>query len=167
MHQSERRASYPGPGRPNLSPASSAHTTPVSEPASLPDGLSRSWHSWHHGHRHGSQVNLSPPGFNLDWERTRLKVSKAVSAIIHIAGNEVLPIAAEAFSVVPIPVLAPAAKILDSIWKSFNTVESNRSACLRLTDRCATLLILIHDAVSASGDDVAHELQAPLEKLEQ
>ncbi|KAJ7250504.1 hypothetical protein B0H12DRAFT_1120689 [Mycena haematopus] len=167
MHPSGRRASSPGPGPSHLSQASSPPTTPNSEPASLPDAdnrLSRSWHSWGHT---GSPRSLSPSRFEMNWDRTRLKVIKAVGSIIHVAGDEVLPIAAEALSVVPIPALAPAAKILDSIWKSVNAVQTNRSACLRLTDRCATLLILIHDAVSTSGDAVAHELKTSLETLEQ
>ncbi|KAF7370280.1 Protein kinase domain-containing protein [Mycena sanguinolenta] len=171
MHQSGRRASYPGPGPSNISPVSSSPTTPISEPVSLPvvdNRLARSWHSWTHTSHHDiSQTNLSAPSFDMRWDRTRLRVFRAVSAIIHIAGDEVLPVAAEALSLAPVPALAPAAKILDSIWKSLTKVQTNRSACLRLTDRCATLLMLIHDAVSASGDAVAHELEAPLEKLEQ
>ncbi|KAJ7193623.1 hypothetical protein GGX14DRAFT_588248 [Mycena pura] len=95
------------------------------------------------------------------------KVTKALGSIIQIAGDNVLPIAAEAFSVLPIPALAPATKILDSIWKAVSAVKTNRSACLRLTDRCASLLISIQEEVARSGDAVADELKAPLEKLEQ
>ncbi|KAJ7213283.1 hypothetical protein C8J57DRAFT_289532 [Mycena rebaudengoi] len=46
-------------------------------------------------------------------------------------------------------------------------LQTNRSACLRLTDRCASLLISIQEEVARSGDAVADELKAPLERLEQ
>ncbi|KAJ7171285.1 hypothetical protein C8R46DRAFT_1032922 [Mycena filopes] len=74
--------------------------------------------------------------------------------------------AAEAMSVVPIPALAPAAKILDSIWKSVQTVQTNRSSCLRVTERCADLLLAINEVMAESGEDVTQELQKPLKKIE-
>ncbi|KAF8216933.1 hypothetical protein K438DRAFT_1798039 [Mycena galopus ATCC 62051] len=163
MDPSGRRASSPGPGLSKFSRPSSPTT---SEPVSLADtdgSLSRSWHSWH---RNRGSSQRSPSGFDLDWDRTRLKVTKAVGSIIQVVGDEILPIAAEALSVVPIPALAPAAKILDSIWKSVNNVQIDRSACFRLTDRCASLLIEIQEAVSTSGDAVAHQLEPVLEKLQ-
>ncbi|KAF7356274.1 Protein kinase domain-containing protein [Mycena venus] len=174
MHPSGRRASSPGPGPSNLSGASSPPTTSNPEPA-LADAdaspsLSSSWHSsWAHARprRGGSQRNSSPSRFEVDLDRTRRKVTKALGLILQVAGDNVLPIAAEALSVVPIPALAPAAKILDSIWKAVSAVKTNRTACLRLTDRCASLLISIQEEVARSGDGVADELKAPLEKLEQ
>ncbi|KAJ7828260.1 hypothetical protein B0H14DRAFT_1219822 [Mycena olivaceomarginata] len=162
-----RRASSPGPGPSSLSRASSPSTAPNSEPISLGDAddtLSRAWHSWIH---RSPPRSTTPSRFDVELERTRLKVTKALGSIIQVAGDQVLPIAAEALSVAPIPALAPAVKILDSIWKSVNAVQTNRTACLRLTDRCASLLLAIQDKVARSGDAVARELEAHLKTLEQ
>ncbi|KAJ7689212.1 hypothetical protein B0H14DRAFT_866767 [Mycena olivaceomarginata] len=160
-----RRASSPGPGPSSLSRASSPPTTPNSEPISLGDAddtLSRSWHSWIH---RSPPRSTTPSKFDVELERTRIKVMKALGSIIQVAGDQVLPIAAETLFVVPIPALAPAAKILDSIWKSVDAMQTNRSASLRLTDRCASLLLAIQDKVAQSGDAVARELEAHLRRL--
>jgi hypothetical protein len=66
---------------------------------------------------------------------------KALGSIIQVAGDQVLPIAAETLSVVPIPALVPVAKILDDIWKSVNAVQVRKflhydySSALRTTCR--------------------------------
>jgi hypothetical protein len=52
---------------------------------------------------------------------------KAPGSIIQVAGDQALPITVETLSVVPIPALAPAAKILDDIWKSVNAVQVHKS----------------------------------------
>ncbi|KAK7024978.1 kinase domain-containing protein [Favolaschia claudopus] len=154
------------------SPFPSAHTDPLPFRELGEFHVSRSWQPGRHNVQ-GSLThrNRSPSRTDLDWERTRRKVQEKVTnvvkSIVQIAGDQILPIAAEALSVVPIPALAPAAKILDSIWKSTNEVRSNRSACLRLTDRCANLLISIRDEMARHGDGVAHQLREPLGKLEE
>ncbi|KAJ6483521.1 hypothetical protein C8R47DRAFT_564151 [Mycena vitilis] len=45
--------------------------------------------------------------------------------------------------------------------------QTNRSRCLRITERCADLLVSIHQVVAESGEDVHTELKAPLERIEQ
>jgi abelson tyrosine-protein kinase 1 len=41
----------------------------------------------------------------------------------------------------------------------------NRLASLRLTERCADILISVRDEIVAAGYDVAEELHAPIAKL--
>ncbi|KAJ7307878.1 hypothetical protein DFH08DRAFT_944474 [Mycena albidolilacea] len=77
-----RRASSPGPGPSSLSRASSPPTTPNSEPISLGDAddtLSRSWHSCIH---RSPPRSTTPSKFDVELERTRIKVMKALGSII-------------------------------------------------------------------------------------
>lgn len=41
----------------------------------------------------------------------------------------------------------------------------NRMACLRLTQRCADILISVRQEVQDAGGDVGEELKAPITKL--
>lgn len=41
----------------------------------------------------------------------------------------------------------------------------NRSACLRLTDRCATILFSIREEIFDAGDNVGDELRDPILRL--
>ena len=41
----------------------------------------------------------------------------------------------------------------------------NRLACLRLTDRCADILLSIREEIQEAGNDVGIELQGPIIKL--
>lgn len=41
----------------------------------------------------------------------------------------------------------------------------NRLACLRLTDRCADILLSIREEIQEAGNDVGIELQGPIVKL--
>jgi len=41
----------------------------------------------------------------------------------------------------------------------------NRLACLRLTERCADILISIREEIQEAGSDVVAELQRPIMKL--
>ena len=41
----------------------------------------------------------------------------------------------------------------------------NRLACLRLTERCADILISVREEIAEAGDDVGEELRTPLAKL--
>ncbi|KAJ7733067.1 hypothetical protein DFH07DRAFT_990396 [Mycena maculata] len=154
-------------GSPNLSGLSSLFATPHSETVSLTEsrgnasGSPASHRSWlHSGRREKSpQCEKKRRKSDVDWERARSKVREAVGIII--------PIASEAISAVPVPGLAAAVKILESIWNSLEDVETNRWACLRLTERCAYLLRSIHTIVSESGSEVVRELTHALNKIEQ
>lgn len=41
----------------------------------------------------------------------------------------------------------------------------NRLACLRLTERCATILISVREEVADAGDQVGEELNEPIVRL--
>jgi abelson tyrosine-protein kinase 1 len=41
----------------------------------------------------------------------------------------------------------------------------NRLACLRLTERCADLLLSVRVEIHEAGDEVGEELEAPIAKL--
>ena len=43
----------------------------------------------------------------------------------------------------------------------------NRMACLRLTQRCADVLLSIREEIAEAGDAVGEELKHPLAKLEE
>lgn len=44
-------------------------------------------------------------------------------------------------------------------------MKTNRLSCLRLTERCATILYSVRSEVNAAGTDVADLLQEPMNKL--
>jgi abelson tyrosine-protein kinase 1 len=48
-----------------------------------------------------------------------------------------------------------------------NIVQMYRLACLRLTERCADMLISIRYEVHEAGDVVAEELALPITRLEE
>lgn len=48
----------------------------------------------------------------------------------------------------------------------FNVVQMYRLACLRLTERCADMLISIRYEVHEAGDIVTEELAEPIARLE-
>ncbi|KAG6834204.1 hypothetical protein H0H93_011203, partial [Arthromyces matolae] len=61
--------------------------------------------------------------------------------------------------------LAPAAKVLLQIWETLQAVETNRQQCLRLTERCAEILLSVREEVKEAGEEVGEELKLPVEKL--
>ncbi|KAJ2913972.1 hypothetical protein MD484_g6448, partial [Candolleomyces efflorescens] len=81
-------------------------------------------------------------------------------------GYELIYAVTELFDLVPISELAPAAKTLLAIWDAVQNIEVNFYRCLRLTERCADLLISIRDEVHEAGDTVGQESAAPIGKLE-
>ncbi|KAH9011512.1 kinase-like domain-containing protein, partial [Lactarius hengduanensis] len=66
---------------------------------------------------------------------------------------------------VPVPGLELAGKILLNIWDAVEIVETNRLASLRLTERCADVLISVRGEIVNAGYTVAEELRAPIAKL--
>lgn len=85
---------------------------------------------------------------------------------------------------VPVPGLKTAGRILLNIWDAIQMVEvcvigpiryatdadsislqTNRQASLRLTERCADILISIRGEIADVGYTVAEELRAPIGKL--
>ncbi|TFK45230.1 hypothetical protein OE88DRAFT_1640190 [Heliocybe sulcata] len=79
--------------------------------------------------------------------------------------HEVLKVGVEVLEFVPFPGLKEAARTLLEIWDSLQYVELNRMACLRLTERCADILLSVKDEIDQAGEAVANELQEPMKKL--
>ncbi|KAH7920215.1 hypothetical protein BV22DRAFT_1098519 [Leucogyrophana mollusca] len=124
------------------------------------------------------------------FERTRLHVALAVNSILspaalsamnvakevgHTASHAAhaaLPVAKEALVLgtevlrfAPLPGLEEAARTLLGIWQAMEMVDTNRLACLRLTERCATLLYSVRCEIEEAGDEVGEELVGPVGRL--
>ncbi|KAJ7072080.1 hypothetical protein C8F01DRAFT_1361505 [Mycena amicta] len=100
----------------------------------------------------------------------RRRVSTAAARVLGASlpvAHEALLLTSEFLDVVPVPVpgLQTAAKILLGIWDSVQGVDLNRMACLRLTERCAEILLSVREEVKDAGEKVGSELKIPIEKL--
>ncbi|KAJ3531793.1 hypothetical protein NMY22_g8005 [Coprinellus aureogranulatus] len=103
-------------------------------------------------------------------EHTKQRVALAVRSVLGNVADvsfELLSVGVEFLELAPVPGLAPAAKTLLAIWESVQQVDVNVYGCLRLTERCADLLISIRQEVREAGDHVGQELAAPIAKLEE
>ncbi|TCD62464.1 hypothetical protein EIP91_006834 [Steccherinum ochraceum] len=120
------------------------------------------------------------------WVRTREKVDGALTAVLGPnyratvgavvstgldATREVLAVGADLLELAPIPGLAIAARVLVGIWDAVQMVDLNRLACLRLTERCATILMSIRDEIveasagQAAPYQVGSEMESALRRL--
>ncbi|CDO74643.1 hypothetical protein BN946_scf184944.g2 [Trametes cinnabarina] len=81
--------------------------------------------------------------------------------------HELLELSVDALRFAPVVGLEEAARTLLNIWDALQLVDINRLACLRLTERCATILISVREEIAEAGDDVGIELHAPLNRLVQ
>ncbi|KAF7315430.1 Protein kinase domain-containing protein [Mycena indigotica] len=107
------------------------------------------------------------------WAHTRkasFRVSAAAARVLGAslpAAHEALRLTSEFLDAVPVPIpgLQQAAKILLTIWDSVQGVDINRMACLRLTERCAEILLSVRQEVEDAGAEVVAELKTPIEKL--
>ncbi|KAJ7772628.1 hypothetical protein DFH07DRAFT_167310 [Mycena maculata] len=105
-----------------------------------------------------------------NWAHTRKRVTAAVTHVLGtslVVTHDALLLTSEFLNVVPVPVpgLQAAAKILLGIWDSVQGVDLNRLACLRLTERCAEILLSVREEVNGAGDQVGDELAMPIGKL--
>ncbi|KIJ32284.1 hypothetical protein M422DRAFT_184803, partial [Sphaerobolus stellatus SS14] len=78
---------------------------------------------------------------------------------------EVLSLASDTLTFVPVMGLDVAAKTLLRIWNTIDLVEANRRSCLDLAFRCATILYSIRQEIIKAGHSVAQSLEDPIEKL--
>ncbi|OSC98358.1 hypothetical protein PYCCODRAFT_1480695 [Trametes coccinea BRFM310] len=102
------------------------------------------------------------------WVRTRHRVGEAAVNVLGVAGqvaHELLELSADVLRFAPVVGLEEAARTLLNIWDALQLVDINRLACLRLTERCATILISVREEIAEAGDDVGVELQAPVHRL--
>ncbi|PPQ72431.1 hypothetical protein CVT24_003126 [Panaeolus cyanescens] len=103
-------------------------------------------------------------------EATRKKVAKAVASSIDWGADiahEALYVGVELLDFVPIPGLSVAAKTLLAIWDAAEEVDLNGISCLRLTERCADILISVRQEIAKAGNEIGTELAAPIAKLEE
>ncbi|KAI0742213.1 kinase-like domain-containing protein [Daedaleopsis nitida] len=85
----------------------------------------------------------------------------AIGAIV----GEFLDIAQSAADFIPVPGLKAAAGALISVWEAVKLVTVNQAACFRLTERCATILISVHEEVVKAGSEAFVGLQDVLDRL--
>ncbi|KAI0632558.1 hypothetical protein C8Q77DRAFT_1058832 [Trametes polyzona] len=102
------------------------------------------------------------------WVRTRQRVAEAAANVLGVTGevlHELLEVSVDVLRFAPIVGLEEAARTLLNIWDSLQLVDINRLACLRLTERCATILMSVREEIAEAGDEVGVELQAPVARL--
>ncbi|THH30137.1 hypothetical protein EUX98_g4033 [Antrodiella citrinella] len=127
-----------------------------------------------------SRKDSIPEEQSEGWTRTREKVDVALTAVLgpnyrEVAAEivstgldvtrEVLAVGAEVLEFAPIPGLAAAARVLVDIWDGVQLVDMNRLSCLRLTDRCATILMSIRDEIveASEGQHPPYQVGAEME----
>ncbi|KAF7355415.1 Protein kinase domain-containing protein [Mycena sanguinolenta] len=179
------------PGSPlssgHSSPTGSPHTSPKPAPRKLVRGAGKAEEKakakvdddWSDEEGHGSlfgaplqrrPTTTVPKEQTEGWERTRQRVSEALSKLLPPAlliTHDLLEISTEVLQFVPIPGLDVAATLLLNIWDNVQGVDMNRLACLRLAERCANFLLSVVQEVHEMGDKVEKELAEPLKKLVQ
>lgn len=109
-----------------------------------------------------------PPEQTEGWVHTRERVAKAAASVLGTTGDvvhEALLTSVELLEFVPVMGLAAAARTLLNIWDAVQQVNTNRLACLRLTERCAEILLAVRAEVKDAGDSVGDELVGPIAKL--
>ncbi|KZT67854.1 hypothetical protein DAEQUDRAFT_693396 [Daedalea quercina L-15889] len=172
------RSSSTGRGR-SISPASrlgeSIFTWRVRSRRSEtpPNGVPQSWWNDHEVEARpwseaGKRQKSIPKEQTEGWHRTRKRVAEAVVNVLGVAedvGHEALVISSELLEFAPLPGLRVAALALLDIWEALQMVDVNRMACLRLTERCATILFSVREEIAEAGDQVGEELIYPIQRL--
>lgn len=113
--------------------------------------------------------NAVPVEQSESWKRTKETVTRATASALGIVGPialETLAASVDLLEFAPVPGLQSIAKALLNIWEAVQEVDTNRLAFLRLTQRCATLLLSVRDEIHAAGDAVCEELTVPLRNME-
>ncbi|KAF8211722.1 hypothetical protein K438DRAFT_1807801 [Mycena galopus ATCC 62051] len=175
------------PWRDPGSPLSSGHSSPTGSPHTSPKPAARKlvkkakeqkeddeWSDEERDTLFGAPLRRHPAIATVPkeqtegWERTRQRVSEALSKLVPPAlliAHDLLEVSTEITKFVPIPGLDVVATLLLSIWDNVQGVDMNRLACLRLSERCANLLLSIVEEVHEMGDKVEKEMTEPLQKL--
>ncbi|KAI0270447.1 hypothetical protein BC834DRAFT_922465 [Gloeopeniophorella convolvens] len=99
---------------------------------------------------------------------TRSRAIEAIGGVLGNAarvGHETLFVGVDLLRFAPVPGLELAGRILLNIWDAVELVEMNRLASLRLTERCADILISVREEIAEAGDSVSEELHSPIAKL--
>ncbi|KAJ6608478.1 hypothetical protein B0H10DRAFT_1815660 [Mycena sp. CBHHK59/15] len=104
---------------------------------------------------------------HADIYRTQ-RVGQALSKILPttlLITHDVLEVGSEVLKYAPIPGLEIAGSLLLNIWDNVQAVDMNRLACLRLTERCANLLLSVLEETHEAGDKVQKEMAKPIDTL--
>ncbi|KAI0295165.1 hypothetical protein B0F90DRAFT_1752414 [Multifurca ochricompacta] len=99
---------------------------------------------------------------------TRSRAIEAIGSVLSTTarvGHEALFTGVDLMRFAPVPGLELAGHILLNIWTAVEMVETNRLASLRLTERCADILISVREEIVDAGYTVSEELRAPIAKL--
>ncbi|KAI0070864.1 hypothetical protein K474DRAFT_1607894 [Panus rudis PR-1116 ss-1] len=103
------------------------------------------------------------------WVRTRQKVIQALRSTLSTAADvahEGLLLSVDLLEFAPVVGLEAAARTLLQVWDAVQMVDMNRLACLRLTERCAEILISVRDEILETGDKkVSEELESAVVRL--
>lgn len=98
--------------------------------------------------------------------RTKARVDLALD-VVSLGARTALEIAGEIGEV--LPGLGVTARLLSNIWDAVEGVDSNRLACLRLTERCAEILLAVHEELEDDEfeERVRHEFEMPIRRLDE
>ncbi|KAF8639293.1 hypothetical protein AX17_001604 [Amanita inopinata Kibby_2008] len=102
------------------------------------------------------------------WQETEHRVARAAASVLGPTlgvAHAILSTGIDLLEFVPLPGLAPVARTLLQIWDALDAVDMNRTACLRLTERCADILLSVREEIQDAGDIVGEDLAAPIAKL--
>ncbi|KAI9457475.1 hypothetical protein BJY52DRAFT_1223837 [Lactarius psammicola] len=130
--------------------------------------LSHRVHSPRPWAEHPKRKRTIPVEQEEGYVHTRSRAIEAISGVLGAAarvGHEALFTGVNLLQFAPVPGLELAGGILLNIWDAVEMVEMNRLASLRLTERCADILISVRDEIADAGYTVAEELHAPIAKL--
>ncbi|KAF9255884.1 hypothetical protein L218DRAFT_911907 [Marasmius fiardii PR-910] len=131
-------------------------------------GSSLSWWGRNAGPGPPKRKATIPQEQTEGWLVTRQRVAQAVGSVLGTAvdaAHEALVLSADLLELAPVPGLSAAARTLLQIWDSLQLVDLNRLQCLRLTERCADILLSVRQEVREAGDQVTEELTIPIAKL--
>ncbi|ESK83918.1 TKL/TKL-ccinprotein kinase [Moniliophthora roreri MCA 2997] len=109
-----------------------------------------------------------PPEQADQWNVTRQHVYLAVHSVFGSALNvtyKATAFPAGTLEFAPVTELSTCARTLLMTWDSLQMVDLNRLQCLRLTERCADILLSICEEVSEVSDQVTEVLRMSILKL--
>ncbi|KAL5486223.1 hypothetical protein ACEPAI_7268 [Sanghuangporus weigelae] len=87
----------------------------------------------------------------------RQRVSYALRSTLDFsldATNDMPEIGSDALQFSTLPGLEDVARVLLAIWDALHLADTNKMACLRLTERCADILLAIREEIHEAGDQV-------------
>ncbi|KAJ3574855.1 hypothetical protein NP233_g1485 [Leucocoprinus birnbaumii] len=113
--------------------------------------------------------SMIPDEQKENWEQTRKTVSQAIGNVLGVAtlvAHKTLIASVPLLELVPVPGLTMAAKLLLNIWDAVQEVDTNRLVFLRLTERCACVVITLNQELQDAGELVVQELSPSLRRIE-